>query len=274
VAFDKRTGEPVWWSSTGAQVKDTYYSTPIVTVIGGQRLLISGGADGGVHAFKVRTGEKVWSYFFGSGAVNCSPVAEGSRVYIAHGDENPDSNKQGRVICLDGSKVKDGRPELVWQREAIKVKFASPILHEGRLYVCDEVARLYCLDAATGKSLWKSPFVYGRNCMGSPVWADGKIYVGEVQARFHILKPGADKCERLHAQFFRGPAGDTAEVEVNGGPAVANGRIYFSTSRDTYCIGKKAPPSSATAAPHEVAEKSAAANAKPAHLQVIPADVV
>jgi outer membrane protein assembly factor BamB len=274
VAFDKRTGEPVWWSSTGAQVKDTYYSTPIVTVIGGQRLLISGGADGGVHAFKVRTGEKVWSYFFGSGAVNCSPVAEGSRIFIAHGDENPDSNKQGRVICIDASKVKNGEPELVWHREGIKVKYASPILHEGRLYVCDEVARLYCLDAATGNSLWKNAFVYGRNCMGSPVWADGKIYVGEVQSRFHILKPGADKCERLHAQFFRSPPGDLGETEINGSPAVANGRIYFSTSRETFCIGKNGQPLSAAALSGAPADEPVNRSAKVAHLQVVPADVM
>ena len=274
VAFDKRTGEPVWWSSTGAQVKDTYYSTPIVTVIGGQRLLISGGADGGVHAFQVRTGEKVWSYFFGSGAVNCSPVAEGNLIYIAHGDENPDSNRQGRVICIDGSKVKDGRPALVWQRDGIKVKYASPILHEGRLYVCDEVARLYCLDAATGKSVWKNPFSYGRNCMGSAVWADGKIYVGEVQSRFHILKPGPDKCERLYAQPFRSPPGETAEIEINGSPAVANGRIYFSTSRETYCIGKTGQAVSAATLPQPPAEEPANPNAKGAHLQIVPADIV
>ncbi len=39
-AFDKRTGKVVWWASTGLPVKDTYYSTPVVAVIGGQRLLI------------------------------------------------------------------------------------------------------------------------------------------------------------------------------------------------------------------------------------------
>jgi outer membrane protein assembly factor BamB len=274
VAFDKRTGVPVWWSSTGARPKDTYYSTPIVAVIGGQRLLISGGGDGGVHAFKVRTGEKVWSYFFGSGAVNCSPVVQGNLVYIAHGDENPDSNKQGRIVCLDGSRVKNGKPALVWQVDGIKVKYASPILHEGRLYVCDEVARLYCLDAATGKSLWKRPFNYGRNCMGSPVWADGKIYVGEVQSRFHVLKPGPDRCERLFAQFFRSPPGDTAETEINGSPAIANGRIYFSTSRATYCIGKKNQSHSAVALPPSPTETPADPNAMPSHLQVVPADVM
>jgi outer membrane protein assembly factor BamB len=274
VAFDKRTGEPVWWGSTGARPRNTYYSTPVVAVIGGQRLLISGGGDGGVHAFKVRTGEKVWSYFFGGGAVNCSPVVEGNRVYIAQGGDNPDGNQQGRVICLDGSKVKDGKPALIWQRDGIRDRYASPILHEGRLYVCDETAHLFCLDAATGKSLWKRPFSYGRNCMGSPVWADGKIYVGEVQSRFHILKPGPDKCEQISAQFFRSPPGDTAEIEINGSPAVANGRIYFSTSRETYCIGKTGQPiqpASGPPLPPQPPEKPA--GTRVAHLQVVPADV-
>src|SRR5262249_56321801 len=62
VAFDKRTGQVVWWGSGGYRVTDTYYSTPVVAIIGGQRLVISGGGDGCVHAFKARTGEKVWSY--------------------------------------------------------------------------------------------------------------------------------------------------------------------------------------------------------------------
>jgi hypothetical protein len=243
-------------------------------MIGGQRLLLSGGGDGGVHAFKVRTGEKVWSYYFGSGAINCSPVVDGDRIYIGHGDENPDSNEQGRVICLNGAKVTDGVPELVWQRDGIKVKFASPILDQGRLYVCDEVARLYCLDASTGKSLWKRPFAYGRNCMGSPVLAEGKVYVGEVQSKFHILKPGADKCERLHAHFFQSPPGVTADIELNGGPAVANNRVYFSTSEGTYCIGKPQRPSPVQV--DTIAVPGGAGEPKVGgitHLQVIPADV-
>src|SRR5262249_42123784 len=154
--------------------------------------------------------------------VNCSPVVDGNLVFIGHGDENPDSSDQGRVICVDASKIKDGQPELVWKVDGIKVKFASPIIYEGRLYVCDEVAKLYCLDAKSGKRLWKpNRFSYGRNSMGSPVLADGKIYVAEVNSKFHILKPDATKCEELHAQFFPAPKGSVAEVELNGGPAIA-----------------------------------------------------
>ena len=39
----------------------------------------------------------VWGYIFGAAAVNCSPVVDGTRVYIGHGEENLDTNKQGRV---------------------------------------------------------------------------------------------------------------------------------------------------------------------------------
>src|SRR5262245_12970421 len=200
VAFDKKTGAIRWWSETGGQVKDTYYSTPIVTVINNQRLLIRGGADGGVHAFQVSTGKHVWSYFFGTAAVNCSPVVDGNFVYIGHGEENPEGTQLGRVVCLDASQITEGQPRLVWKRDGLKIKFASPIIHDGRLYVADELARIYCLDAKTGKDIWR--YNYGRNCMGSPILADGKIYVGEVNGKFHILQPEDKKCKELHKQSF------------------------------------------------------------------------
>src|SRR5262249_37049898 len=110
VAFDKRTGSPVWWSELPVTTPATYYSSPIVTVINGQRLLISGASDGTVQALKVRTGERVWGYKLGARAINSAPVVEGTRVYISHGEENEDTNEQGRVVCLDAANVRDGKP--------------------------------------------------------------------------------------------------------------------------------------------------------------------
>ena len=46
VAFDGKTGEVVWSADTGLPIKGTYYSNPVVAVISGQRLLITGGGDG------------------------------------------------------------------------------------------------------------------------------------------------------------------------------------------------------------------------------------
>jgi outer membrane protein assembly factor BamB len=268
VAFDKRTGAVVWWASTGYRPKDTYYSCPVAAVINGERLILTGGGDGGVHAFRARTGEKVWSYIFGDGAVNVTPVVEGSLVYIGHGEEN-DNNTQGRVICLDAAEVKDGKPKLVWQVDGIKAKYASPVLHEGRLYIANEVGLLYCLDAKTGKELWT--FQYGQNTKGSPVWADGKLYVTEVDSKFHILEPKDTECKELASVFFRsrGPV----PVELNGSPAVAYGRIYFLTSTDLYCVGSKDHAAKSDPIPPQPKEGPPAQGARAAHLQVVPADV-
>src|SRR5439155_13983512 len=151
-------------------------------------------------------------------------------------------------------------------RDGLKIKFASPIIHDGRLYVADELARLYCLDAKTGKNIWR--FNYGRNCMGCPVLADGKIYVGEVNGRFHILEPGAKTCKKLNVQAFESTTG--VDVEINGSPAVANGRVYFMTTEELYCIGK--PSLKAVKTP--TAANQEMARSGPAQLQIEPADIV
>jgi outer membrane protein assembly factor BamB len=272
VAMDKKTGAIRWWSETPGRVKDTYYSTPVVAVINGQRLVISGGADGGVHAFQVRTGKHVWSYFFGTAAVNCSPVVDGNYVYIGHGEENPEGTQLGRVVCLDASEIKKGEPKLVWKRDGLKIKYASPIIHDGRLYVIDELTRIFCVDAKTGKTIWVHD--YGRNCMGSAVLADGKLYVGEVNGKFHILKPGPQDCKELHEQEF--DAKGQFDVEINGSPAVANGRVYFMTTEELYCIGLKTAktPKASEAGLKRLGQTDLPQQPKAAQLQIVPADIV
>lgn len=265
VAFNKRTGVPMWWSQP-AGVKGTYYSAPVIATIDNTRQLISGGADGSVYGIKVRTGEPIWRYVVSENALNAAPVVDGKYVYIGHGEESPGTPVQGRVVCLDVSKLSGGEPELVWKVDGILARYASPIVHEGRLYVPDEGGRMYCLDGKTGKEQWRVNYGRGET-RSSPVLADGKIYVGEVSARFHILKPEEKKCKKLDMEFFPGAGG--VDVEVNGTPAVANGRVYFSTSEEIICIGTKegAPGKAPILGPP---------GGKPGnvrHIQVIPADV-
>jgi outer membrane protein assembly factor BamB len=265
LALNKRDGTPVWWSEISAK-PGTYYSTPTVATIKGQHLLITGGSDGAVHALQVGTGKPLWSYAFCQGAINCSPVVDGTLVYCNHGEESPGTNVQGRILCVDAGEVNDRQPKLVWVRDGVKAKYTTPIVHAGRLYVCDDIAKMWCFDAKSGDVLWK--YTYGRNAMGSPVWGDGKIYVGEVNARFHILQPGDKKCKPLDEHFFPSPDG-ISDVEFNGSPAIANGRVYFSAGDEFYCIGSKnAKPG--TLAPATVDTPKG----KPAQLLIYPCDVV
>jgi outer membrane protein assembly factor BamB len=233
-AMDKKTGAVRWWSEPGGQPLDTIYSVPVIANIGGQTLLICGGADGAIHAMQARTGKHIWSYAMSKRGINVSPVVDGNLVYISHSEENLDEGVQGLVICLDASKVTDGHPAVVWKHTGILAGYASPILHEHRLYVPDNSAKIICYDANTGKEIWEHR--YGTVAKASPLWCDGKIYVGEVASKFHILQPGDKECKTLNTVTFPpGPNGE--QREINGSLAVSSGRLYFTTEEGFYCIG-------------------------------------
>jgi outer membrane protein assembly factor BamB len=282
VAFDGKTGEVVWWSSPGDELIQTqpsyrllgtYYSNPVVAVINGQRLLITGGADGYAHAFKVRTGERVWSYRFSAGVVNPSPVVDGNLVYLAHGEENPEGGPLGRIICLDASQVTNKTPKLVWEfRRSNRFGLASPAIADGILYVPDDSSELFAFDAKKGgRPLWR--YKYGTTARGAPLIADGKLYVFDVFAKLTVLElNGRDEPDVLEETVFRNP-GSPILIETNGTPIAVNGRLYFMTREATYCVGDEAAKSQDAPLKKEPPETPYDPNAKPAAIRVFPADV-
>jgi outer membrane protein assembly factor BamB len=266
LACDKKTGEVRWWSSPGRAPLDTNYSSPVVANIKGVRMLIAGSGDGGVHGLKVRTGEPVWAFNLSKRGINSSVVVEGEKVFVTHSEENIDTTTMGRLVAIDATGTGDAKE--IWRVDGLEAGYASPALHQGRLYVVDNGANLTCFSTADGKVIWKHPL--GTVGKGSPVWADGKIYVGEVNGKFHIVEDGP-QAKTLDLEQFKSQDGTV--VEVYGSPAVAGGRVYFSTRDETFAIGPKEPRPVPPAAPAGSPEP-ADPQAKPAHLQLLPSDVV
>jgi outer membrane protein assembly factor BamB len=273
VAFDGKTGEIAWWADTPSPIRGTYYSSPVVGVIGGQRLLISGGADGYLHAFKVRTGERVWSYRFSAGIINGSPIIDGNLVYCHHGEENPEGGPIGRVICVDASQIdpKTKSPKLVWEfNKAKRFGLASGAIADGRLYLPDDSGELFCFDAKKGKVLWSER--YGTEVRGAPLIADGKLYIFDVKGNLVIWGLEGDE-PPLNQQFsykFRRP--DGLLNETNGTIIAVNNRLYFTTSTDAFCVGKPDAKDECGAYKALPAEKPYEANAV-AGARLFPADV-
>ena len=275
VAFDGDTGEIVWWANTVGQVKGTYYSTPVVCVVNGVRIVAAGGADGYVYGFKLRTGEPVFRYEFAAGTVNPSPVASGSKLYFCHGEENPGGGTLGRVICLDVAEVdpKTLAPKVVWEyRRSNRFGLASPALADGLLYVPDDSAEVYCFDAETGKKLWDVS--YGTVARGAPLIADGRMYIFDVNAKLTVWGlEGKKEPEELDPVNFRRTMG-AGFVETHGTPVAANGKIYFMTVEYLYCIGTGEGKVADAKAYPPLAEETAFDKAvKPSSIRVFPADV-
>ena len=268
VAFDKKTGRIIWWSAPGEQPYDTTYAVPAVAVIDGKRMLIAPNGDGNVYGMLARTGEKLWALKISKRGLNSSPVVDGNFAYVTNGEENNDTTEMGRIVCIDATKTGDITTSgEVWRVDGIKAGFASPAIANGRLYVVDNSANLFALDAKTGKQYWTHEL--GRVGKGSPtVTADGVIYIGEQNGVFHILRDEGDKCVSLDREELK-PADKTID-EIYGSPVVVDGRVYFMSRYHTYCLGTKGKPVGPVTIPPMPAESKS--SGKVARLYVVPAE--
>jgi outer membrane protein assembly factor BamB len=91
----------------------------------------------------------------------------------------------GRVVAIAATGSGDvTQTHEIW-RAPISAGFTTAAFSNGRLYVLDNSANLHALDAATGEDLWELNI--GRVGKASPVVADDKIYITEVNGRFVIV---------------------------------------------------------------------------------------
>lgn len=235
--FNKKTGALLWTSVVGGPPFDTNYSVATIGVIDGQRVLVGGGADGGVHAINARTGESLWSFKMSKRGLNASPVIDGNNVYISHGEDNIDSLEFGRIQCINGIGKGDiTETNSVWRKDGIKAGYTALVVKDGILYVIADTGRLHAFDSKSGEELWD--FSLGTVGKGSPIWADGKLYAMEVNGNIHILKPSREKCESLARVQLKSVNGDGLD-EIYGTPAISDGRVFFVTRDRTICIGNE-----------------------------------
>src|SRR6202171_2141508 len=108
---------------------------------------------------------------------------------------------------------------------------AEPIVVDGVIYVSAPLSKVYAVDAATGKSLWKfDPKVRldqaingsysARTNAGVAVW-DGKVYVGTGDCRLIAVNATSGK------QVWEAAVCDPAQTGITGAPHVAKGKILM-----------------------------------------------
>jgi outer membrane protein assembly factor BamB len=233
-AFDKVTGECVWLTSPGVQPFDTTYSTPIVTEISGTRLMISGSGDGSVVALKPLTGEKVWRYPMSKRGVNTEVVVHDNIVFVSHGEENLGTSEMGLLAAVDATSEGDLQPgDAKWSVPGFLAGYSSPVINDGVIYQVDNGSNLYAFDVKTGEELWVQNL--GTIQRASSVFGDGKIYVGNDNGDFFILKPTREGCEILDKDRLGGA--DSPE-RITASAAISNGRVFVVTDTAMYAFGK------------------------------------
>ena len=267
IAFDKRTGETIWVSAPGGRPYDTTYAAPIIVNINGTRLLIQGGSDGAVYAIKPQTGEPVWKYEISKRGLNTGVVVYNNLAILTHSEENLNSSEMGMMTAVDAAAKGEIKKEQVkWTTYGWQGGFSSPVLDGDRMYQLDNSANVAAFDVNTGKQLWIKNL--GTIQKASPVFADGKLYVGTENGKFFILKPSATGCEIL-SEVQLGT--EALPEQIIGSVAIANGRVYIVSDSGLYCIGKKTTVSHHQPAPVEGLPNPAR---EATYVQVVPTELI
>lgn len=241
-AFDKLTGELVWYSTPGVRPVDSSFCMPVFGQLGDQRVFYAGTGCGNIVCVNARTGKPVWRFQLSQGGVNSQVLLYKDKLIAIHGKENIDATSKGRLVCINipqeypvGPLVLDKNVE-VWRNDDHIGFTSSPTLVKDRVYTTNFTGELICVDADSGKTLWQEKLAPDQ-IHASPVYGDGKIYAPWFEGSLAIVKPTDAKAEVLSNAEIK--AADGSGVKALAAPTIWAGKIYLSTRDGLYCFGNK-----------------------------------
>ena len=208
VALDAKTGKLVWESAEpGARIIHGNWSNASYGVVKGKPQVVFGGGDGWIYSFEPKTGKLNWKFnanpkdavyrLGGSGTKNdviATPVVYDDKVYIGVGQDPEHGEGVGNLWVIDASLEGDVTDKgVIWHRggDEFHRTISTVAIHDGILYTADLSGFLYALDAKTGTLFWKHDMLAA--VWGSPLVADGKIYLGDEDGDVTVLAEGKTK---------------------------------------------------------------------------------
>jgi outer membrane protein assembly factor BamB len=244
VAVDRNTGQVRWRdASPGAGLLDGQWGSPSYGMLAGRPQVVFPGGDGRLYAFDPETGRPLWSFDANRpvspnakpsrAALIAAPVIHDGRVYAGLGRDPQQPAEPGRLWALDVRPAENGFEAVpVWSLGGadFSTTLSTVAVADGIVYAADFAGFLRAIDAATGKVLWKHDTFAA--VWGSPLVADGKVYLGDEDGDLAILRAG-NRLEVLAEVNLGAPVYTT--------PAARGGVLYVATSSRLYALAEGVP---------------------------------
>jgi outer membrane protein assembly factor BamB len=209
LALNTASGETIW--DVERPVNISWASPTLIEVDGKIQVVTS--SDPYVMGHDLETGAELWKVEAMMGEVGAS-VAFGEGLVFA-------TNEYARLVAIEP------RPgaEFTWEDDEYLAEASSPVAYKGLLYTATSYGVLACYDAKTGEKKFEKEFNDG--FYSSPIIADGKLYIVDLDGVTHILK--ADDSGTILGEAELGEDGFAV-------PAFADGVIYLRGFNNLYCI--------------------------------------
>ena len=234
-ALDKMTGTEVW--KVDSNNLDLCFGTPALMDCGDGRTDLVLALPSELWGLDPATGKLRWSAKTGIGG-NVSPsvaVAEGV-IYVTGGFP-----QQGTVAIRGGGKDDVTKTNVLWSSD-IASYVPSPVISGGNLYFVTDRAVAICMDAKTGKVIYKEPLPDisasgrgGKPVYSSTILANGNFIVVTRKKGAFTFKPGTSFAVTAHNIL----ASD--DSDFNATPAVSGKQLFLRSNKFVYCISDNIP---------------------------------
>ena len=239
VALDKRTGRDVWRTNRSIDFQDLTpegkpirdgdfrkaFSSPLVITHEGKPLLISA-ASKATYAYNPVDGREVWRVEerkHHSGTVR--PVVGNGFVYTATGL----AKGELWAVRLGGSGVVTDT-HVAWKVTRNVPNRPSPILTGDLLFMVDQDGGVVtCLEALTGKEVWKERLPGAGSYSSSPVLAEGRLYFFNENGHGTVIEA---------VRAFKVLAANKLDGGFMASPAVAGRALFVRSKTHLYRLEK------------------------------------
>jgi outer membrane protein assembly factor BamB len=233
VALDKETGRTIWktdrtaeWNDLDADGKPKdegdlrkAYSTPLLVTVSRGTQMLSVGAKA-LYGYDPASGRELWKIATPAYSGAASPVFGQGIAYMITGFGRTELfaiRLKGRGDLAD--------TDIVWKTGSLVPQTPSPVLVNDLLFMINDVGVLTCLEAASGKQVWRERL--RGNFAASLLYADGHVYCFSREGVATVFR-AARKYEVL--------ATNVLDAGFMASPAVSGRTLFLRTKEALYRI--------------------------------------
>jgi outer membrane protein assembly factor BamB len=205
-AIDIASGNTIWTAATNSKA----FSAPSYD----KGIIYIGSTDANdlnnnyLFALNAQNGKEIWKYH--GGPYDCIPAIDNGTVYDAGFDK--------QLVAIDANTG-----QKLWNFTAGDYfRIAGPTYFNGKVYVRNDDGYFYCVNAATGKMVWRN-FIWPT---GNPAAVNGTIYISGPYGLYALDPDDGSTKWFLSSDFSSGQS-----------PMVVNGVLYIAfNSHRIYAI--------------------------------------
>jgi outer membrane protein assembly factor BamB len=228
--IDAATGRTLWRVErpTRARMESPdAYTTPALLRHGGATEIVITGGDV-VTGHDLATGRELWR------ADGLNPRNDANYRIVAspvvHGDLLFAPTRERPMLALTpGGRGDITRTHVRWEFNN-GPDVPTPVTDGTYLYSINDRGILYCLDAKTGKVVYGPQRLRSATYSGSPVLADGRIYITDEDGVTSVFQTGP--------KFALLAENDLGDYTLSS-PAISEGQIFIRTATALYAIGAR-----------------------------------